>query len=56
MDTSMCRLPQPQGLEWFLPLFYLKLLVSHLPTEEPYRPAAESEQQHESDQRFCEHS
>jgi hypothetical protein len=29
----------PPGLEWFLPLFYLKLLVSHLPREEPYRPA-----------------
>ena len=28
----------PIGLEWFLPLFYLKLLVSHLPKEEPYRP------------------
>ena len=28
----------PTGLEWFLPLFYLKLLVSHLPKEEPYRP------------------
>ena len=23
-------LPQPEGLEWFLPLYYLKLLVSHL--------------------------
>lgn len=32
----------PQGLEWFLPLFYLKLLVSHLPKEEPYRPAADN--------------
>lgn len=31
-------LQQPVGLEWFLPLFYLKLLVSHLPKEEPYRP------------------
>lgn len=29
----------PEGMEWFLPLFYLKLLVSHLPEEEPYRPA-----------------
>lgn len=29
---------QPPGLEWFLFLFYLKLLVSHLPQEEPYRP------------------
>ena len=28
----------PVGLEWFLPLFYLKLLVSHLVKEEPYRP------------------
>ncbi|EGA68364.1 hypothetical protein VISI1226_08794 [Vibrio sinaloensis DSM 21326] len=28
----------PQGLEWFVPLFYLKLLVSHILREEPYRP------------------
>lgn len=35
---SMYLLQQPQGLEWFLPLFYLKLLVSHLPREEPYKP------------------
>lgn len=26
------------GLEWFLPLFFLKLLVSHLLKESPYRP------------------
>lgn len=26
------------GLEWFLPVFYLKLLVAHLLREEPYRP------------------
>ncbi len=26
------------GLEWFLPLFFLKLLVSHLLHETPYRP------------------
>lgn len=31
---------QPPGLEWFLPLFYLKLLVSHLPKEEPYRSSS----------------
>lgn len=36
--VSMYLLRQPEGLEWFLPLFYLKLLVSHLPKEEPYRP------------------
>lgn len=29
--------PTP-GLEWFLPVFLLKLLVSHLLREEPYRP------------------
>lgn len=26
------------GLEWFLPLFFLKLLVSHLLDETPYQP------------------
>ena len=31
-------LASPMGLEWFLPLFYLKLLVSHIVREEPYRP------------------
>ena len=29
------------GLEWFLPVFYLKLLVSHILREEPYRPENE---------------
>ncbi|MGD1855008.1 MAG: hypothetical protein ACFB2W_12245 [Leptolyngbyaceae cyanobacterium] len=29
--------PTP-GLEWFLPLFFLKLLISHLLKESPYRP------------------
>ncbi|MEM9484092.1 MAG: hypothetical protein AAGA83_10425 [Cyanobacteria bacterium P01_F01_bin.116] len=29
--------PTP-GLEWFLPLFFLKLLVSHLLNETPYQP------------------
>ncbi|MGF1770789.1 hypothetical protein L4C42_00605 [Vibrio wakamikoensis] len=31
----------PVGLEWFLPLFYLKLLVSHILREEPYRPESD---------------
>lgn len=39
---SLYVLVSPKGLEWFLPLFYLKLLVSHLPYEEPYRPSEES--------------
>lgn len=26
------------GLEWFLPLFFLKILISHLLKEIPYRP------------------
>lgn len=30
------------GLEWFLPFFYLKLLISHLLREEPYRPLSET--------------
>lgn len=30
--------PTP-GLEWFLPLFFLKLLISHLLKESPYRPS-----------------
>jgi len=29
----------PSGMEWFIPLFYLKLLVGHLVPEEPYRPS-----------------
>ncbi|ASP40897.1 hypothetical protein CHH28_10380 [Bacterioplanes sanyensis] len=28
----------PAGLEWFLPLFYLKLLLSHLLKEAPFSP------------------
>lgn len=38
---SLYGLAQPEGMEWFLPLFYCKLLVSHLPHEEPYRPNSE---------------
>lgn len=30
-------LPVPAHFEWFLPFFYIKLLVSHLLVEEPYR-------------------
>lgn len=30
------------GMEWFMPVFLLKLLVSHLLREETYRPAQES--------------
>ena len=35
---SLYAIPLQQGLIWFLPLFYLKLLVSYLNVEEPYRP------------------
>lgn len=35
-------LASPPGMEWFLPLFYLKLLVAHLPREEAYRPEREA--------------
>ncbi len=30
--------PMVRGLEWFVPLLFLKLFVSHLNQEEPYRP------------------
>lgn len=39
--TIYALAPVP-GMEWFLPLFYLKLLVAHLPKEEPYRPKWEA--------------
>ena len=32
-------LPAAPGMEWFMPLLYVKLLVSHLQKEEPYYPA-----------------
>lgn len=38
---ALYGLDTPQGLEWFLPLFYLKLLVAHLPKEQAYRPVGE---------------
>lgn len=31
-------LPVPPRFEWFLPVFFVKLLMSHLLREEPYRP------------------
>jgi hypothetical protein len=36
--VALYVLPLIPGLEWFVPFFYLKLLVSHLIKEEPYRP------------------
>jgi hypothetical protein len=33
------------GLEWFIPVFLLKLIVSHLLREEPYRPENEGAQE-----------
>lgn len=30
--------PIARGIEWFIPLLFLKLFVSHLNQEEPYRP------------------
>ncbi|WP_406609776.1 hypothetical protein [Agarivorans sp. JK6] len=38
----------PPGLAWFLPLFYLKLLISHILREEPYRPDLETKQKVEN--------
>ena len=39
---ALYALASPPGMEWFLPLFYLKLLVAHLPREEAYRPEWEA--------------
>jgi hypothetical protein len=36
-------LPAPTGFEWFMPAYYVKLLISHLLREEPYRPAEEAQ-------------
>ena len=33
----------PEHLEWFLPLFFYKLQISHAVREEPYRPDSENE-------------
>lgn len=37
---SLYTLPTVPGMEWFLPIFYLKLLVSHLLKEAPFQPEA----------------
>ena len=39
--SSLC-LPEIKGLQWLLPVFYLKLLGAHLTREEPYRSPRES--------------
>ena len=39
--TNIYVLPVVPGLEWFVPLLYLKLLVAHLLREIPYPPPAE---------------
>ena len=36
---ALYALGVPPGLEWFVPLFFLKLLMSHLLPEEAYRPS-----------------
>lgn len=36
--VSLYALRVPAQLEWFVPLFYVKIFVSHLLHEEPYRP------------------
>jgi hypothetical protein len=37
---AMYGVQAPPGFEWFLPVYYAKLLCSHLLREEPYRPSA----------------
>lgn len=38
---NLYLLPVIPGLEWFVPIFFLKLLISHVLREEPYRPEKE---------------
>ncbi len=39
-------LPVPVHFEWFLPVYYTKLLVCHMLREEPYRPTATEKPAH----------
>jgi hypothetical protein len=41
IPLSLYALSPTPGMEWFVPFLALKLLVSHLLREEPYRPAGE---------------
>lgn len=34
---AIYAIPMAPGMEWFVPLLYMKLLISHLLKEEPYR-------------------
>ena len=40
--VSVYGFPAVAGMEWYIPFLFLKLLVSHLVREEPYRPTAEA--------------
>lgn len=40
--ASTYFIPATPGLEWFLPVFFLKLLVAHLPIEAPLASPAET--------------
>lgn len=46
MADNNWRFPEPRtgtaGLEWFIPLFYLKLILGQLLPEEPYRLSTHS--------------
>lgn len=39
---SVLALPEIAGMQWVLPVFYMKLLGAHLTREEPYRQACDS--------------
>lgn len=42
IPLSMVVFQPTHGLEWFIPFLFLKLMVSHLLREEPYRPDLEA--------------
>ncbi len=43
---SLYLFTHPAGMEWFLPLFYLKLILSHALKEAPFRPDHETDGMH----------
>ncbi len=43
LGIGLVTFPPAPGMAWFVPVFYLKLLVSHLLREWPYSPEAAAE-------------
>lgn len=44
IDATQALFPITKGVEWFIPVFYLKLLVAHLLDETPFPPTSPQSQ------------